>query len=200
MRMASLFLLRLRLLVMKFGWANCIVFALVPLALMAYLVGVPYAANRLRTEQRKLTQLMAARNAVPPPSAATPRTENDERLARFYDVLGESKYAEEQLAGLFAIAEKTNLVLQQADYKLNRDGAGRFTTYHVQLPLKGTYGAIQQFCEQALLLIPFASLDQISFKRDGIGSDVIDAQLSFTLYLSGPDGAAAAQAREDAEK
>ncbi|HWW72106.1 MAG TPA: hypothetical protein VN089_19360 [Duganella sp.] len=198
MRVASLFLLRLRLLAMKFGWANCVVLALVLLALMAYLVGIPYAANRLRTEQRKLAQSMAARNAVVPPLASTSRTGNDERLARFYDVLGESKYAEEQLAGLFAIAEKTNLVLQQADYRLNRDGPGRFTTYHVQLPLKGPYGAIQQFCEQALLLIPFASLDQISFKRDGIGSDVIDAQLSFTLYLSAPGGAASVQAREGA--
>lgn len=200
MRMASLFLLRLRLLAMKLGWANCVVLALVVLALMARFAGVPYAANRLRMEQRKLAQLTGARTVALPPLRSTSRTENDERLARFYEVLGESKYAEEQLAGLFAIAEKTNLVLQQADYKLNRDGPGRFTTYHVQLPLKGSFGAIQQFCEQALLLIPFASLDQVSFKRDGIGSDVIDAQLSFTLYLSGPGGAASVQAREGTEE
>jgi hypothetical protein len=42
-------------------------------------------------------------------------------------------------------------------------------TYQVNLPVKGSYGAIWQFALGALRAIPFASLDDISFKRDAIG-------------------------------
>ncbi|MGZ3158645.1 MAG: hypothetical protein ACXU7H_06145, partial [Burkholderiaceae bacterium] len=51
-------------------------------------------------------------------------------------------------------------------------------------PVKGQYQAIRKFCEQTLLAIPFASLDEINFKRDEITNSTLEAKLHFTLYLS----------------
>ena len=52
------------------------------------------------------------------------------------------------------------------------------------------YGAIWQFAMGALREIPFASLDDISFRRDGIQDPTVEARLRLTLYLKDVPGAA----------
>ena len=59
-------------------------------------------------------------------------------------------------------------------------------TYQVTLPVKGSYGAVWKFGMLALRAIPFASLDEISFRRDAIGDAAVEARLRLTLYLAGP--------------
>jgi hypothetical protein len=49
--------------------------------------------------------------------------------------------------------------------------------------VKGSYAAIWQFAMAALRTIPFASLDEITFRRDAIGDATVDARLKLTLYL-----------------
>ena len=108
----------------------------------------------------------------------------EQRLVQYYDVLGEKRYAEQQVKALFAIAHKTGLNLNQAEYKSGLDKNSRTSTYQIVVPVKGSYRAIRQFCEQTLLAIPFASLDEMSFKRETIGSNELEAKLRFTLYLA----------------
>jgi len=52
------------------------------------------------------------------------------------------------------------------------------------LPLNGSYPAVWQFTLQVLAAIPFASLDEISFKREAIVETTADVKLRFTLYLN----------------
>jgi hypothetical protein len=116
---------------------------------------------------------------APPPSP-------DANLALFYDTLGERRYAEQQVKTLFALAAKTGLVLSQGEYKSAFEQNGRFHTYQLNLPVKGSYAAIWQFAMLALRAIPFASLDEISFRRDTIGEPAVEARLRLTLYLAHP--------------
>ena len=58
----------------------------------------------------------------------------------------------------------------------------------LNLPVKGSYGAIWQFALGALRAIPFASLDDIGFRRDSIGDPVVEARLRLTLYLKDVPG------------
>ena len=74
-------------------------------------------------------------------------------------------------------------MLSQGEYKTAAVRDGGFTTYQVNLPVKGSYGAIWQFAMAALRAIPFASLDDISFKRDSIGQSGVEARVRLTLYL-----------------
>jgi len=85
---------------------------------------------------------------------------------------------------LFALASNSGLVLSQGEYKGTLDRDGRFHTYQIYLPVKGGYGAIWQFAVLALRAIPFASLDEISFRRDTIGESTVEAHLRITLYLT----------------
>ena len=122
------------------------------------------------------------RRRPPPPAPASAGP--NENLALFYDTLGERRYAEQQVKTLFALAAKSGLVLSQGEYKGAFEQNGRFHTYQVNLPVKGSYGAIWQFGMQALRAIPFASLDEISFRRDTIGEPTVEARVRLTLYLA----------------
>lgn len=176
--------LQARLALARIGWSAAI-------AGMLWIVGgagllwfVPHLRVQAELQQRALTRMQknlhAGDNAVPIVRASLA----EERMAKFYAALGEKHYAEQQVKTLFALAEKTGLALSQAEYKSAYDKNSNTHTYKIQLPLKGPYPAIRQFCELTLRAIPFASLDEMSFKRDAVGSPALEAKLRFTLYLA----------------
>jgi hypothetical protein len=144
--------------------------------------------------RRQLAQEGAqARQAArrPPPSVA-PLAVGDgafENLALFRAALGRQADVEPQLANLFRIAAKTGLVLRQGEYKRGVERDARLYTYQIDLPVKGSYAQVWQFALQALRAIPYAALDDISFKRDSIGETAVEARLRFTLYLQDAPGA-----------
>ena len=179
--MNSPVLLRLRLMVAALGPVACsaAVLCLVGALALAWLV-----PERALQRQRQIAALAQA--TMPPPvSALAPAPAGpNENLALFYDTLGERRYAEQQVKTLFALAAKSGLVLSQGEYKSAVDQNGRFHTYQVNLPVKGSYGAISQFGMQALRAIPFASLDEISFRRDTIGAPTVEARVRLTIYLA----------------
>lgn len=179
----SSFGLRAHLAVRRFGWANAVACTFAVAACGAALWSVPHArqavASRKSELDRTTLELAKATAAgVPAP------TVNEERLSAFYRTLGEAGYEEQQVKTLFAIAAKVNLSLDQAEYRSGVDKIGKFSTYQIALPVKGSYSAIRQFCEQVLLALPFASLDQIEFKREAIASNAVEAKLRLTLYLA----------------
>lgn len=138
-------------------------------------------------------QYAAARRqaALPPPAPsaiAPPPPSADQNLAHFYASLGERGKVERQLKTLFALAEKNGLALRQGEYRSSQDRAGRFLTYQITLPVTGRYGAIWQFAFDALRALPHASLDDVAFRRDAIGSETVEARLRLTLYLAATPG------------
>jgi hypothetical protein len=161
-----------------------------PVALGAVVLGVlaavalawlPPARDQL-ARQRELARHTAA---LPPPRVAqTPPATDEHNLALFYAALGERRYAEQQVRTLFRLAAKSGLVLRQGEYKAGYERNAMLHTYQVTLPVRGSYGAIWQFALQALRAIPFAALDEISFKRDAIGDANVEARLRLTLYLA----------------
>ena len=80
------------------------------------------------------------------------------------------------------------MTLSQGQYKTAFDQSGQFHTYQIVLPVTGSYRAIWQFASQALAAIPFASLDEISFKRESIADNHVDVRMRFTLYLGDSNG------------
>lgn len=184
--------LRLQLALRRIGWANGLALFLPLLALAAYFVMLPElrardtsAAATLDKARKSLAQAQVA--TVPAVSAP------EQHLQEFQDLLGDSRYAEQQVKSLFSIAAKNNLTLNQGEYKLAYDKNGAFRTYTIVLPVHGQYGAIRAFCRQVLLAIPFASLDQVDFKRDNVNNASLEAKLRFTLYLDGADASGASR-------
>nr|WP_315484278.1 hypothetical protein [uncultured Undibacterium sp.] len=110
-------------------------------------------------------------------------TEDEQRIASFYDSLGERQFSEQYIKVFFDVASKAGIVLNSAEYRSAEETNGAFRRYQVTLPLKGSYLQIRQFCRDTLIALPFVSLDEINFKREEISNSLIEANLQFTLYL-----------------
>jgi hypothetical protein len=180
-------LLRLRLVFLR---ANPIALAaaVVALAMAGALAWSAHAVWVLQRDQEaraaRALQLGKAGAAAPAPEAAAPApAPPPDNLATFYGALGERRGAEQQVRTLFDLATKSGLVLRQGEYKPGHDRNAHVYTYQVNLPVKGSYASIWQFAMAALRTIPFASLDDISFRREAIGDTTVEARLRLTLYL-----------------
>ena len=138
------------------------------------------AQRQLQAREHQLALALAAT----PVKVQLPVLTPNENLARFYATLGEKRYAEQQVDTLFALAGKNGITLSQGEYRSGYDLNARVHTYQVTLPIKGSYAAIWQFAQQALAALPFASLDDISFKRENIGEANVEARVRLTLYLA----------------
>lgn len=176
--------LRLRLVFERFGWGLNIAGALGILGVIAWVWGIPYLNAQENASKLQLIKNQQKRLADESNSAAERHTTPEENYQHFKNVLGDPVDTEKQIAVFFQLARKTGLTLSKAEYKLADDKEGRYRTYQILLPVKGSYKAIREFCEKSLLAIPFASLDEMSFKRESISRGVLEARLRFTLYLS----------------
>lgn len=184
-------LLQVRLALRRLDPGRAIAVLLLLLAATLWSWIVPQAQHRAADRHAALVRLQhmpAAAKGVPAAGreVSLPR----QRLAAFYETLGERRYAEQQLRTLFSIAERSGLKLAQGDYKLRYDAPSRSWRYQLVLPVRGSYAALRGFTEKLLVAIPFASVDQLGFSRQAIGDPLLDARLRVTFYLG--DGAPAA--------
>lgn len=186
MQLVSLWGLQLRLRLARLGLANLLALLFLVAGAVAWLVLLPELHSRLRVQQQILPARLAQYQAGQLPAAAAPPRPSVRALAAFYDTLGDSRYAEQQLKTMFAIAAGLGLQLDLAQYKSAADDPGRFQTYQIVLPVKGSYQQIRQFCEQMLAAVPFAALDEMDLQRDAASESVLQARLRFTLFLVDP--------------
>ena len=176
--------LRLQLVLSRFGLMNCIVAALCMAGLLAWGWWVPFVRGQLVQQQQSINEARKALSPHVKSAAIVALPLAEKRLAEFYNVLGEDAYREQQIKTVFGIAGKTGVHLNQAEYKVAVQKNGKFRTYEISLPLTGSYTQIREFCEKTLLAIPFASLDEMSFKRDNVSNTMLETKLRFTFYLS----------------
>jgi len=154
------------------------------IGLLSIAIWIPYLQQELKQSQSELSRSAQAGKVNIAQAVVIP-SQSELRMQQFYATLGENGYAEQQLKTMFELASKSGLKLNQGEYKSSFDRNDETEAYQIQLPVVGPYPAIREFCESVLLAIPFASLDEISFKREAISSNNLEAKLRFTLYLSG---------------
>jgi hypothetical protein len=156
--------------------------------LSLWLWGMPYLKHQHRGLQKEVSQLQARLDHLPVIADHEEMTISEQHLRNFYLTLGETHYAEQQVATVIALANKSGLSLAQTDYKMAENKNGNFRTYTVTIPLKGQYAMIRSFCDQMLLAVPFAALNELTFKRVSISNQIIETRVRFTLYLDDADG------------
>ncbi|MDQ4627655.1 hypothetical protein [Janthinobacterium lividum] len=174
--------LRAQLLLRRLGAPACLAVALLALGVAAWAWAWQQRAVAAQLEARPLPQPSLAAVIAAPPATSS------ENLARFYATLGQQRHAEQQVKQLFDLAAKNGLLLAQGEYKSGYDKASRVASYQVTLPLKGSYAAVWQFALQALRAVPFASLDELSFRREQIADTELEARLRLTFYLTDTPG------------
>ena len=159
----------------------------------AALAWVLPAREELEAERVRARRLAA----LPPPAPVSStagmapvvlETSSTENLALFRTAIGRQRDVEPGLKTLFALAAKSGLVLSQGEYKRGVERNAQLHTYQINLPVKGSYAQVWQFALQALHALPYASLDDVSFRRDSIGQAGLEARLRLTLYLADAPG------------
>ncbi|EHP44248.1 transmembrane protein [Cupriavidus basilensis OR16] len=175
--------LRCYLRMVRVGWAIPAASGLLVCATALVLIALPAERSALVGTQRQLAGVNAAL-AVPHQPSQTRRAATAQGLAAFYGALGQYATVEDEIGILFRIAGESGLSLRQAEYRASFDRSGAFYTYQIVLPVRGPYRSVRQFCEEVLNAIPFASLDEVKFKRGAIGEPTIEAKLQFTLFLT----------------
>jgi hypothetical protein len=183
-------LLRLRLALQRSSAGALLAGALVLVAASLWLVVLPGLSARAAQGAHAAA---LARSAPRPAPVVTPPALAAQRLAAFYAALGDAGHSEQIVTRLFDAAAEAGVTLDKAEYKPAHDVAGRFDTYTVILPVKGDYASLRRFCEQVLLSIPYAALDDMRFKRSSANDRAVEASLRFTVFLR-PDAAALSHA------
>jgi hypothetical protein len=148
-----------------------------------WLVVIPYFKSQYAHYQQQIQQAQTRLYQAPVNVGKNTLTVSEQRLQQFYRTLGETHYVEQQVDTLIALAHKNGLDIIAADYQFAENKPGLFNTYTVTMPIQGPYAMVRQFCNQALIAIPFATLDELSFKRSAIANQIIETRVRFILYL-----------------
>ncbi|MDW3682860.1 hypothetical protein RA280_14110 [Cupriavidus sp. CV2] len=176
-------LLQLRLALSRYGTGPGLASLLCIAGALCWLWWVPHEQAQVDSQRAALQAERMAQRVVPGAPRKAVAVSGQERLAAFYATLGDRHRTERQLLTLFEKARESGLTLAKGEYKVSYDSNSQVYSYQVLLPVNGSYSAIRRFCEKTLLAIPFASLDEISFRRDLVGNGTLDARLRFTLHL-----------------
>lgn len=145
---------------------------------------IPNLQRQLIQQNNELIQLQTTIKTAPDLKNAAPMSTDEQRISSFTNNLGEYQSSEQFLQVIFNNASKAGIILSSAEYRSPAETNDQFRRYQLTLPLKGSYSQIRQFCRDTLIALPFASLDEISFKREVIGNSLLEARLRFTLHLT----------------
>ena len=166
---------------LRLAWPGWLGTALL-LAAIAYAVGVTVPTGReIDQTQRRIgeaqARLQAERSGAPRPLTS------GEQLARFYENFPKGSTVPDWLGKLNAIAVKQGLSLDVGNYSLVRNQSSRLDRFRITLPIKGTYPQVRKFIATALATAPALALESVSFKRDKVGDDRVEASVDFLLFL-----------------
>ena len=162
------------------AWPGLLGLVLVLLASGIYLYQVQPKTTRLATLKRdsaslKLRIEQAAKTGLP-------ETSDQDDVAKFYGFFSDATLST-WLNKLYAAAAAQKLVLEQGEYRISPSKNGKLVRYQITLPVKGNYLQIRQFVAQSLVDVPVAALEDITFKREGIGATEVETRIKFTLFL-----------------
>ncbi|MDB5804532.1 MAG: hypothetical protein JWN73_1854 [Betaproteobacteria bacterium] len=176
--------LRIELLLRRTGWPMPAGLVLLGLGLAINFWWLPAQQVRVAHVQSESRRLLA--QAANPKLPVQPPTLNAllaARLAAFDKTLSTSAQTPDLIKTVFAEAQKAGLTLSQAEYHLLEDKKGGFATYQMVLPVQGPYIKLREFIDGVLAEAPAAALEEVAFKRNGIGTAATEARLRLVFYV-----------------
>jgi hypothetical protein len=110
-----------------------------------------------------------------------------EQLRQFQAFFAQAQTPTEQLRRLDALARQQGLVLDSANYRLEKaTRANALDRYQVILPLRGPYPRVRDFMMAALRELPTMAIDQVQLQREAIADTAVEAQVTLTFFVARP--------------
>jgi len=163
----------------RLGWPGVVGLGLVAFAGGLYLSAVQPGQARLQQLRAEISRL---EDRSAPAVSDAPATRRD-RLDAFYGFFPPAGHTAEPLGRIFAVASKQGLALEQGEYRLLRQSAAGLDQFQLTFPLKGTYPQVRRFVAAARAAVPNLSLDSIQFERGKVGDTVVNAKVTFVMYV-----------------
>jgi len=104
-------------------------------------------------------------------------------IAKLNGLMPKQNEANNKIAQILHAATIVGLATDKVDYAA-QTYSGSFIKYQIKFPTQGSYIQIRQFINAVLNAQPTLALADIKLKREDIGSDLIDANIQFNLYVS----------------
>ena len=162
------------------GWPGVVGVSLIALAVVAWLSWVRPEMRALQDLQRENASLRTRIAQIA--KQGIPEQGSQSELDRFYSFFASTPVTA-WLDKLYTAAATEELQLDQGEYRLVNDKSGKLLRYQITLPVTGSYLQLRQFIERALVDVPVAALDDISFKRENINATQVQARIKLTLFL-----------------
>lgn len=164
------------------GWVNIVLLS----ALLAGGAWVLWHGDVLANQQKAWAALEATKasqrgaptqvRSVTGPSAAR------RDLKAFDQQLLAQRSVPQAIQDLLRSAEDQGLLIERGDYDSQVEAQGGFVRVRMNLPVKGKAQAVHRFIRTALLQQPQLALEGIRFKREGVQTGTIEAQLNWVLF------------------
>lgn len=87
-----------------------------------------------------------------------------------------------ELGRLIELATQQGLQVPSGDYRLIPGKDGLFDRYVLNLPVKGSYQTIRRFVTELRSEFPELAIEDITLRRENIGSAEVEAQFRFVLF------------------
>lgn len=169
------------------GWVNIVLLS----ALLAGGAWLLWHGNVLANQQKVWAALEATKASqggattrvlsVTGPSAAR------RDLKAFDQQLLAQHSVPQAIQDLLRSAEDQGLLIERGDYDSQVEAQGGFMRVRMNLPVKGSAQSVHRFIQTALLQQPQLALEGIRFKREGVQTGTIEAQLNWVLFTRLPE-------------
>jgi len=184
-------LLRLRLAGQIWLWRHGWQWPVVAWLLASGAAALYYGAGQVAAEARAAAELEQRLAALPAPAAAAeaPKAAASANATSRADLpadpLAMHRPFSEEVRRLYALANREHVAILQADFvdsQSGGDGHAALRRLEISLPTQTTYPQLRRFVEAALLELPNASLDSLSFKRNQVSSPLVDVEMHWSLW------------------
>jgi len=164
-------------------WPWLTAFALLAACLGFYLSVVVPERHALTELKTQLLTIRHDEQHLKANSQSTAHNTPSNQLESFYQTFPSERGVPDTLEKMIKLAQTKGLNPKQAEYRIIRNNPGELLSYQIALPIKGVYTKIMAFVFEVLSNIPNLSLDNVSFQRQKIGDNEIEATLKMTLYI-----------------
>ena len=103
-------------------------------------------------------------------------------IAHLNGLMPKQNEANSKIAQILHAATDAGLAIDKVDYA-SQSYSDSLIKYQIKFPTQGSYTQIRHFINTVLNELPTIALTDIQLKRDDIGSDLIDANIRFNLYV-----------------
>ena len=165
------------------GRAGVVALGLTLATLLFWWQSIGPAQHQLAALQARAAHLQAQLPLTPPP-AAVPE-DHKGRVVAYFRSFPALSAMPQAIADVLQLAGTLDLNIDKVDYGYQPLRQDDLATLQMGFALKGAYPKLRRFVITVLSQHPAVALEELTLRRDGIGSTEVEARIRLTLYATG---------------